>query len=872
MNITKSPSLQLLRKLHYQFSGLNDVSISSEGDDWDSVTTVVHRNSGWFSARTSRCSSIMSLTLDWEESKKERELALRNVLKCETLQEPNFKFGLNAFLASDCQEKEARTPERSTEPQSPVSQAGSPLSPSLDYRVSVGALLFAGCRKMEADLKTHPEETVSPTPAAAGSIASPRRMGSYVESSASVGRNSPRSEKSKLESLPSNRAESSGLAGCLSSSSSRAQYSRSPKRAEPKSSVVVRAESPQHVRSKPSESETSDDVSSSAASAATDITTSACEGEETQKPNAREPKDAKRIFVSNLSDNMTKHVLWKFFGKYAKVSDVYLVKDLKTRRSRRRAFVQFATVSDAKQVLSMDESELYLNGRRLFIDAARPKQPKYQTTASGNVNDQKPPRPPMPPSLSVSPVSVLEIVTINSMPCEIMQKIFGFLTIKERIQAEGVCKYWRFIGIEAQWNVKHLSFANQFPIYHHPLSDEVFKCILKRCNRRLSSLEMINCGHHLSYRFAESLAKSCSNLEIVNLVKIPVTNTGLKLISTANTKIRKATMHKCSFGEKGLWWFVKNCVDLECLDVSGNDRIKGLCFHIINPRIKILNLGGCVKLMPKAIFELRRCTGIQEMILSGCVELDTAALQFILNHCSHSLENLHLDSEFPKIDFHGLSCNPLNSVQELSFADNSSIDDPMLEKVCLIFPNVRKLNISGTYVTDSGLQYILECRYLRELDISYLTEITDTGIEMLAMAGQLHSLTIRNSEILTNTAFTDLVAHCKELTYLDISNCLLVSDEVIDEWATIIDLQDRKAELEVFAGGSNITKFVQTPALKVNIANLCPFQRRNVDDSLDFIYTGEDDDDDFDLDFDDANSENAYDEFDERLAVYEMRS
>lgn len=65
--LSKSPSLQILRRLHQPVVGLNDVSISSDDGDWDSDPTVVHRRSVASSCRTSRCSSVMSTALDWEE-------------------------------------------------------------------------------------------------------------------------------------------------------------------------------------------------------------------------------------------------------------------------------------------------------------------------------------------------------------------------------------------------------------------------------------------------------------------------------------------------------------------------------------------------------------------------------------------------------------------------------------------------------------------------------------------------------------------------------------------------------------------------------------------------------------------------------------
>lgn len=861
MNITKSPSLQLLRKLHYQFSGLNDVSISSE-DDWDSVTTVVHRNSGWYSARTSRCSSIMSLTLDWEENKRERELSLRNALKCETLEEPNYKFGLNVFLASDGQGKESAPSEPRLK--SPVSQLGSPLSPSLDYRVSVGALLSAECKKMEAGLK--PELITMNHPKAFDLMRDTNLKSG--ESSSRASTTSPFLEEPKLESPVCELAGSSWL-GESETSSPVAEHSRSPRLP-----VCEQIRSPRYLENRLSESDASEDVSSSAASAVADANKQTShDSDERPQPSAQELKNAsKRIFVSNLSDHTTKNTLFKFFGKFAKVSNVYLVKDYKTRKSRGRAFVQFATADDVKRVLATDPEEFIINGRTLHVDAARPRQPKmYQVPVStSSMFGRKPQSPTPPPSLASLPVA--GSFTINNLPCELMQLIFSYLTVRERIAAERVCKYWRYVGVEANWNIKNLTLEGMFS-FCRPLSDDILRQILKRCGSSLVYLNMNNCGQPLSYRSVEMLPKYCPNLEILNLANMPVTNTGLKILAATCVKIRKLTLKKCNFGEKGLWWLLKNCNDLEYLDVSENDRINGLCFHIINPRVKSLNLNKCVKLTPKGLFELKRCTGIEHIILSDCTKLDTAALQFILNDFASTLKTLHLDGRFTRVDFHDISCRPMPNIVNLSFTDNENVDDLVLELVAKNCRNVRKLDLSGTFVTNFGLQHLLECPHLCELNISHLKEVTSVGIEMLAMAGRLERLIIRGSENLTNNACVDLVTHCKQLAHLDISNCTQVTDEAVVEWMNVIDIQERNAQLEVVAGGTEITNFIATPALTITSSNLCPSHLRPYGSDFNVGFSG----DEFEVGdnvYDDLDPRDDIgdDEFEERLAAYEMKS
>ena len=47
------------------------------------------------------------------------------------------------------------------------------------------------------------------------------------------------------------------------------------------------------------------------------------------------------------------------------------------------------------------------------------------------------------------------------------------------------------------------------------------------------------------------------------------------------------------FGEKGLWYLIKDCQKLEELNIKGNIRVNGNCFRLLSKSIKNLDLREC---------------------------------------------------------------------------------------------------------------------------------------------------------------------------------------------------------------------------------------------------------------------------------------
>ncbi|KAL3616640.1 hypothetical protein CASFOL_039034 [Castilleja foliolosa] len=91
-----------------------------------------------------------------------------------------------------------------------------------------------------------------------------------------------------------------------------------------------------------------------------------------------------RLFIRNLPYSATEEELEEHFSKYGTISQVHIVIDKDTRRSKGFAFILFAVPESAARALEMDSSSF--QGRLLHI---MPAKQKYQPDASESFSDSK---------------------------------------------------------------------------------------------------------------------------------------------------------------------------------------------------------------------------------------------------------------------------------------------------------------------------------------------------------------------------------------------------------------------------------------------------------------------------------------------------
>lgn len=83
----------------------------------------------------------------------------------------------------------------------------------------------------------------------------------------------------------------------------------------------------------------------------------------------------KKLYLGNLPFSMTEDAVRELCSEHGEVTDVKLITDFNTGRSRGFAFVEFASTSEAEAAIeALHEKEV--DGRQLFVKVARPKAPR----------------------------------------------------------------------------------------------------------------------------------------------------------------------------------------------------------------------------------------------------------------------------------------------------------------------------------------------------------------------------------------------------------------------------------------------------------------------------------------------------------------
>src|SRR5256712_12638475 len=104
-----------------------------------------------------------------------------------------------------------------------------------------------------------------------------------------------------------------------------------------------------------------------------------------------------KLFVGNLSFEVSENDLQDLFAQAGSVSSVNLMQDRGTGRSRGFGFVEMANEADTAKAISMFSGKEF-KGRALTVNEARPREerPSGGGRGGGRGYGRRPPHPPAP--------------------------------------------------------------------------------------------------------------------------------------------------------------------------------------------------------------------------------------------------------------------------------------------------------------------------------------------------------------------------------------------------------------------------------------------------------------------------------------------
>ena len=80
-----------------------------------------------------------------------------------------------------------------------------------------------------------------------------------------------------------------------------------------------------------------------------------------------------KLYVGNLSYNVTEEQLRELFGQAGTIKEVAMIMDRDTQRPKGFGFVEMTTQVEAQKAIEMF-NEHEMDGRRLMVNFARPKE------------------------------------------------------------------------------------------------------------------------------------------------------------------------------------------------------------------------------------------------------------------------------------------------------------------------------------------------------------------------------------------------------------------------------------------------------------------------------------------------------------------
>ena len=367
------------------------------------------------------------------------------------------------------------------------------------------------------------------------------------------------------------------------------------------------------------------------------------------------------------------------------------------------------------------------------------------------------------------------------MPHEIKLSIFTFLKPKELVKASIVSKDFHRICYDGQlWTCFDASeFYTDIPA-------ESLAKIIVAAGPFVKNLNLRGCVQVEHYKRAEVVVKACKNL--INATLEGCRNFQRQTLHTllsSNERLAHLNLTGLVAVNNATCKIIaRSCPQLELFNVSW-------CTHMDVRGIRMV-LDGCTRLRDLRAGEVRgfnnlevaqtifETNNLERLILSGCSDLDDAALQTMI----HGLD--------PEVDI--LTDRPTTAVRKLRHLDLTRcnrLTSQGVKALAYKVPDLEGLQLSGcTALTDSALEDLLATTpQLTHLDLEELAELTNPILsEHLAKApctGHLEHLSISYCENLGDAGMLPVIRECTKLKSIDMDNTR-ISDLVLAEAAAMV--------------------------------------------------------------------------------------
>ncbi|KDO32278.1 hypothetical protein SPRG_02757 [Saprolegnia parasitica CBS 223.65] len=282
-----------------------------------------------------------------------------------------------------------------------------------------------------------------------------------------------------------------------------------------------------------------------------------------------------------------------------------------------------------------------------------------------------------------------------------------------------------------------------------------------------------------------------------DLSSVPtVTPKDMDVITSANRSCLALNLAKCTaLTDKTICMIAVRCSGLEALDVSGLSHLSDVSVLALAKscrNLKSLHASDCGLLTDAGIEALAACMDLRELILTGCGKLTDDSLRAIgLAHTR--LTRLELGFCIQLSDFEGFArvSNALN-LSTLDVSGCRRLQDVGLAALSRKFTKLTSLNLAYCdKITDVGLWAVTHnCLELTSLNLQELVLLTDKAFTFdhegdgranvaQSLLQHLQTIVLADCKGLSDTGIAYLHHRARSLESLDVSGCLLATDQML---------------------------------------------------------------------------------------------
>ncbi|RWS11060.1 F-box/LRR-repeat protein 2-like protein [Dinothrombium tinctorium] len=400
------------------------------------------------------------------------------------------------------------------------------------------------------------------------------------------------------------------------------------------------------------------------------------------------------------------------------------------------------------------------------------------------------------------------MATFETFPNEVLIQILQYLPLRDKLRAEMVCKQWKDAIRSLNQRTMLLRIGeSHFRSYkvvekykcddkeHQTLDTNcaTVKCTLDavKAIRRFNKIKTLAIElNHLSNLadILPTIGHSCSDLEHIEFK----CNEGVltdqlmqSLLEVINEKVKHFILinqyrhfFEHSFGNESARRLFQRCPNLEMLvldektwvDIDGLSYLPLTVTHLFIPWVPFTE-----EILNSLSFQMHAMQSLEigfvtDQILQLVCEFE--------NLTTFLLRNVKIDS--PKSLLLLCKLKYLKSLQ-IHFADYKINIDEVLLQVLNYCSQLRRFCIYGANITDKCVSMMSQlCPQLEVIELDFgRRKISDESIYSLFNLKTLRILTIPFTAV-TDEAICDLLMHCKQLEYIDVSGCTQITKQTFD--------------------------------------------------------------------------------------------